>query len=352
MDLRNALLLLYGASLLLSWLDITNIRPYAKYYIGLILFVLFLCVGALLFPFSPDYSMYTTHYYDFARKDFSFPESYDETIDYGFLAIFTIIKSFGGDVIDVYLCITLLVLLIYFSILRKYTTAFFTAAFLLISRQYELQNIIQIRQGLACAIILFSLQYVQQHDWKKFLLAVIIAGFIHKTLLVAILIYPMSLIHWDSKKTVILIIGSIVLCLFPLSDLFIEGLASIGLGTVKLMQYASTTEAANVKDTQLIANIISLSICIGLLLKFHANNYANIFISMLLLGMLIASSFSNFSIVSNRMSLIFRLAIPFAPALVMEECKGLRSKIVVMLLISIIGSLLAIRGYMNYSELY
>lgn len=352
MDLRNILLLLYGSSCLLSWLDITNIRPYIKYYIASILFLLFLCTGVMLFPFTPDYLMYSTQYYDFARDDFLLPEPYDETIDYGFLTIFTLVKSLGGDSIAVYLCITLLVLCVYFFILKKYTSAFFTATFFLLSRQYELQNIIQIRQGLACAVVLFSLQYVQSRNLKKFLLCVLIASLIHKTLVVAILIYPMSLIHWNTRSVFLVILGSVVLCFSPLTDFLIDSLVNVDVGTVKLMQYAATSESADVKDSQLIINIISLSICAVLLLRFHANKYANVFISMLLLGIIIASSFSNFSIFSNRLSLIFRLAIPFVPALVIEECKGWSNKIIVMILISFIGLLLATRGYINYSEFY
>lgn len=350
--MRINLLFLYIISAFATWLDLFFVKSdiIKKYYFAVLLFVA-LCIGYSIFPYSPDYVGYLSYYYA-ADNDFGFLNINDDSIDYGFLFLFSFLKIFGLEMECIYIIITVLVCYLYYKILTNHTRYYMVALVFLLTRQFELQNIIQIRQGLACAIVLYSLKFVLNRKIKKFLLTVVIASLIHKMVLVSLLIYPISFIKWNKKKCILISLCSLIIYFVPITEMLLQYFLSLDIGTLKILQYAGTNESIEISGIQMIVNMISLTGGMMILASMKQGERNNVYITMMAIGLFITCAFSDFFILSNRLSLVFRLVLIFVPCAILEKIQDFKMKVIIISIIMIFGLVLGYRSYIAYSSLY
>lgn len=342
---RQYLLILGIISFFAMWIDIINIKKAYKYLIFIIILLFALYCGYINFPYSEDYNVYQ-RYFDYASSNFEYKYDPDDIYDYGYVFFHTIIKSLNGDLMTVYFFTCLLSLIIYFFTFKKYTTYIFIAWYFLFARYFEVQNITQIRQGLACAFMLLSLKFVYEKKLIPFIIIILVGATIHKSLLVALLIYPVSKISWNKRKVIIAISISLMLRLIPLTDLvFTIILPNLGIYIPKFDAYSGTIFMADASVFELIFRLSTVSFFSYFLLKKKYIPYNNIFLSMLILGLFFLCIFSDFSLLADRTASIFFLAFTFFPAVLLDFVKNLKEKILILLFLLLMGGILIIKNY-------
>lgn len=342
---RQYLLILGMISFFATWIDIINIKKIYKYFIFVCILLFALYCGYINFPYSIDYVVYQM-YFNYASSDFEYKYDPDDIYDYGYVFFHTIIKSLNGDLMTVYFFTCLISLIVYFITFKKYTSYIFIAWYFLFARYFEVQNITQIRQGLACAFMLLSLKFVYEKKLIPFIIIILIGATIHKSLLVALLIYPVSKINWNAIKVTLAITISLILNLVPITNLvFTIILPLLGIYIPKFDAYLGTGYMTDTSNFELIFRLATVSFFSYFLLKKKNMPYNNIFLSMLLLGLFFLSIFSDFKELAGRTASIFFLAFTFVPAVLLDFAKNLKEKILILLFLLLMGGILIVKNY-------
>lgn len=342
---KQYLLILGIISFFATWIDIINIKKVYKYLIFACILSFALYCGYINFPDSADYGVYQM-YFNYASPDFEYKYDPDDIYDYGYVFFHTIIKSLNGDLMTVYFFTCLISVIVYFITFKEYTSYIFIAWYFLFARYFEVQNIVQIRQGLACAFMLLSLKFVYEKKLIPFIIIILIGATIHKSLLVALLIYPISKINWNKIKVTLTICISLILNLLPLTELiFTVILPAFGISVPKYDAYLGTEYMTNTSNFELMFRLITVSFFSFFLLKKRDISYNNIFLSMLLLGLLFLCIFSDFEVLAGRTASIFFLSFTFIPAILLDFARNLKEKILILLFLLLMGSILIIKNY-------
>lgn len=347
MEERNYLLVLGVISFCCCWLDFINIKNIYKQIIFIFVLIFALYCGCINFPFSTDYYVYKG-YYDYAPETIKF-EINNDIADYGFIWLNMIIKYCGGTINDVYFVVCSIVVLIYFIMIRKFTPYIFCAWYLLFARFFELQNIVQIRQGLGIVILLYALKYIYEKNIIKYIIFIIIATLIHKTLIVALVLYPLTKINWNKKKVTIFIILSSILYMVPITNIvFNIFLPVIGIEIPKFEAYQDTIYAESISLLGNISRLIIGSFLVYFLLKVKEKLYSNIFLTMILLGIFIMCAFSDFGILSGRLANIFFIAFSFAPVYFFDLIKKKKDKLLIMIMYILVTTVFVLKNYVFF----
>lgn len=357
MNGKEYLLLLGIISFFCCWLDFINLKNIYKKGIFFLILLFALYCGYYYFPYSADYVVYQS-YYNNASSNFNFECNtyiWESILDYGYLWFNTFIKSLGGNLIDVYFFTCLICLMIYFFTFKKYTPYMFLSWYFLFARYFLIQNIHQIRQGLACALMLFSLQFVYKRKLLPFIIIILIAALIHKTLIVALLIYPVSKINWNTKRFIAIMIVCAILYVFPVTTMIFEQiLPSMGIYIPKYDAYLNGEVITDIEDVgtfSIISRYIFVIFFAYFLLKWKKIPYNNIFLSMLVLAMIFLCMFSDFAVISDRLGAIFLLAFTFVPASLFYGIKSIKIKIILISFWLIVGIIFIIKNYILTSNL-
>lgn len=326
-----------------GWLDIFNISLFIKKVLLGILMFCALYAGYINFPDSADFGVYNVLYFSNASDQFVFPELKDGIIDYGFLWLWTVIKSFGGDIYSAYVATCALTLFFYYISISKYTSYILTVWSFIYVRLFYTCNVIQIRQGLAMSIILVGLQYVEKKCFWKFLLFVIVASLIHKTVLVTILLYPLSMVKWNEVKIFISVAVSTVISFLYGKEIFFFLVSAMGIGLEKLYAYQGSGYFAEASNYVMLVRGVPILLCVYYLIRMKKEKYANLFISMLLCGYLFLMVSKDLAIL-GRFTSTFLLCMNFIPIYLFRKCSNASNKIVVMFIISILLGTLFVKN--------
>lgn len=330
----DILIILGIVTIIFSWLDIFSISLFIRKIILGILMIGALYVGCISFPNSADFEVYKILYFSGASDQFDFPYIEDGIIDYGFLWLWILVKSFGGDIHDAYFVTCVIALFCYYVSISKYTSYILTVWSFIYIRIFCVSNIIQIRQGLAMAIILLGLQYIEKRCFWKFLITVILAALIHKTVVVVILLYPLTFINWNESKFFIGVVLFTFLSVIGISEMFFLLASIIGIGVEKIYSYAGTVYFSELSIEALLMQGIPILLCAYYLIC-KKERYTNLFVSMLLCGYFFLM-LSKELVIMSRMTSTFLLCMNFIPVYLFCDCKKISHKIIIMLLINLV----------------
>ena len=67
------------------------------------------------------------------------------------------------------------------------------------------------RMGLAVAILLFAIPYIQKRQWIRFLIVVFIAFLFHRSSMVFLIMYPLCVLKYNRKITTLIILSSVAI---------------------------------------------------------------------------------------------------------------------------------------------
>lgn len=153
--------------------------------------VLAIAVGFRDIYFWPDTLVYAFSfmYHTPDITDFSFsmrPYGYSEV---GFHLLQVIIKTLIDNVTVFFLVISAITFYFLYKDIKQYSIFPLIGLCAYISRFIIGRNFIQIRAGLAYAILMLSIKYIFEKDWKRYFLIVFIAWTLHRSCIVAVPLY-------------------------------------------------------------------------------------------------------------------------------------------------------------------
>lgn len=131
-------------------------------------------------------------------SDFSFsdrPSGYSEK---GFYLIQVICKTLIDDYHFFFVIIAGLSFIFLYKDFKQYSIFPLIGLCVYISRFYLGRNFMQIRAGLAYAILMLSIKYILEKDWKRYFFIVFIAWTIHRSCIIAIPLY--FICNWINVK--------------------------------------------------------------------------------------------------------------------------------------------------------
>lgn len=166
--------------------------------------ILFLC-SALRFDIGNDYEQYTQTAHE------AFVGGYVVT-EVGFNWLVRIVYTlFGGEYYEIVFAIfAFATVLIFLKALYEQSVDFKASFFIFMTLGLYFQTYNTIRYYLALAIALYSLRYVLNRDWIRFIGWILVAALFHKSVLVVIPIYWAASFAWGKWQIIAGILASIV----------------------------------------------------------------------------------------------------------------------------------------------
>lgn len=297
--------------------------PYRKRQF-LIIACVVLAVGAglrnqLIWPDTPVYTLgfsdYTPSLSNYRAGDKPF--GYNEM---GFYFIGVIVKSFTNSTYIYLITISALTFFCLFFCFRKYSLYPILGLCAYLSRFFIGRNLIQIRSGLAYAVILMGIQYIANRDWKRYFGLVFIAYFFHHSAIIAIPLYFISLIDFRKWQIVAVLISA-----FVIAGFFSDVLQNYIVDTSQDLDVATTyTQGIFIEESKGLANpLIYLQSFLLLAFTFNEErlklvvpHYYTIRTAYLY-STFILTAFSMFTALSGRTSTMFAtLEFVIIPSLV------------------------------------
>ena len=162
-----------------------------------------------------DYESYIALHVDLRYNDNS-----EENVEITFNAISWLVRHlFGNNIVFLFAIYALLGVGIKYIALKKLTSLLFLSTLIYISEFFILHELTQIRVGVACAILLISVDCLYNHNLKKFIIFSICAIFFHFS---AIIFIPLWFIKSNNinKKFYAMIIPFAYLVYFSNVNIF------------------------------------------------------------------------------------------------------------------------------------
>lgn len=192
----------------------TKGRNLDKFFMA-ITFLQLVIVHSFVDPFSlPDlpsyYSVFKTHSnsYDFLTLD----KIIDADLEPFYLLLSKIVSIIFGNFSIFLVLVSLFVLGAFFFFIKKYSPYVFLSILLLLLSVFNI-SIFILRQFIAIAICLFSINSIMEKKQIKFLVLIFIAFLFHRTAIVFIPVYYLYWIKTDKNIVLITVIGCVILYL-------------------------------------------------------------------------------------------------------------------------------------------
>lgn len=198
---------------LFVFIDISTYSNKQKLFFFLISYFL-LALFAGLRASSPDYGVYEEVFKILGNDHI---KNVDITVvanDRGYMLLNKFVAFFTSSPIFLFLLVALISVGINLYSYRKYTPFFFSAILLYFVHTYIGRELMQIRAGLACAICLYSIQFIINKQKWKFLLTILIAASFHLVAICFLWGYVLCSLKISLKVWKLLIFISIVIGLF------------------------------------------------------------------------------------------------------------------------------------------
>lgn len=173
------------------------------YMIGIFL-ILFFC-SALRFGVGNDYIQYTKIAHEVSVGGYVVTE-----IGFNKLVNF-IYFLFGGEYYEiVFALFAYATLIIFLKAMYEQSVSFSFTFFIFMTMGLYFQTYNTIRYYLALSLTLYSLRYVIQQEWIKFMFTIMIAALFHKSALIVIPLYILASIRWKVWQMVLGMLLSVI----------------------------------------------------------------------------------------------------------------------------------------------
>ncbi len=132
----------------------------------------------------------------------------------GFYYIGVVVKSLTSNVTAYLFVVAALSMFFIYKAFDKYCYYPILGVCAYISRFYLARNFIQIRAGLAYAMILVAVQYITKKDWKRYFAWVFVAYLFHHSALIAVPLYFLCMINIKKWHIVVGLVLSFIIAGF------------------------------------------------------------------------------------------------------------------------------------------
>jgi hypothetical protein len=155
------------------------------------IFLILFCVSALRFDIGNDYHTYTMTAHEASINGYVVTE-----VGFNWLVKIVYFITNGEYYEVVFAIFSFVTILIFLKAMLRQSVSFFDAFFLFMMFGLYFQTFNTVRYYLALAIAFYSMRYVLERDWIKFVFVIIIAALFHKSVLIVIPIYFIASLHW------------------------------------------------------------------------------------------------------------------------------------------------------------
>ena len=143
----------------------------------------------------------TIFHFSFSDEPFGYSE-------FGFYLLQVIVKTFINNYVVFFLIVAALSFRYLYKDLKEYSVFPLIGLCAYIARFYMGRNLIQIRAGLAYAIMLLGIKYIYEKDWKRYFLILFIAWLFHRSAIIGIPLY--FICNWMKVKKNHIIVALII----------------------------------------------------------------------------------------------------------------------------------------------
>lgn len=200
-----------------------------------------------------------------------------------------------------------------------------------------------IRQGIAITFMLFSVKYIINRDFKKFLLVILCGSLFHITILVTIPLYFLSYMEFDRKVIYVASFIALLFSMFKVTTIIFRLLSMLPLGTISYkLNYYLNSNQSNL-TMSLIKRIIFLVLFVEFFkVKNIKDKKALVFLNGYFLSILVMGFFSSVDIIGGRgsMGLYFMQVFLFAIMIKRIERKPLKLALFAIVVLLSINTML------------
>ena len=172
-------------------------------------FLLLFAVSACRIAVGNDYWVY--------RSDFLLIEQNRHvSFEFGFVWVVRLLQSMlnHDQYLPVFAVFSFFTVLFFVRGMADLSEQFCFTVFLLMTGGYYFSSLNSVRYYLVLAIAMYSIKYVLQDEWGKFILWILIAAAFHKSVLVVIPLYFLASREWKKRHMLLLAAGCASLLLF------------------------------------------------------------------------------------------------------------------------------------------
>lgn len=301
----------------------TRESAFDRLLLGGIFAILFAC-SALRFGIGNDYGQYTQTAHEAYVGGYVVTEA-------GFNVLVRLIYGLVGFecyelVFAVFAFVTLCIFL---KAMRRQSVSFGQSFFLFMTLGLYFQTYNTVRYYLALAVALYSMRYVLERDWIKFVFVVVAASFFHKSVLLVIPVYWAASFEW---KKIYIMAGTV---------LGVACLAGRGfVMRIALALYPSYKNTVYLDNSLNVISVLRIGVVLGVYLWFMKHYKDNPktkelrFYGQLNILAFVACTFFYFLPVVTRIAYYFSvsqlLMVPLMISMVDDEALRRRFKFVVL----------------------
>lgn len=279
----------------------------------LFLFFVILCFFATMNIGDQDHWNYVAAFHESKEVNIFDRESMQGTLLYnmepGYRVLNKIVSFVTEQSFYIFLIMAFVALSLNFTVFRKYSPYVFLSILLYFGHPFLLKEMIQIRVGVACALCLYSLCFVDKGRPVSFIFIVALAGMFHTIAWTFLVVYPLYKLNVGRNNYVaFLVISLFVALFFPLGQLF-SRLSFLPLfEKINLyVNYDAHNQTLGVFTNPMILKNIVLSILglyffVELSEKFQS---FKMFFLTYVIGTCWSLLFNDFSIIAARVSSLF-----------------------------------------------
>jgi hypothetical protein len=173
------------------------------------IFVILFSVSALRFDVGNDYYNYAQTAYEASIGGYVVTE-----IGFNYLVKALLVIT-GGDYYELMFAVfAFATILIFLKAIKRLSVNFFDTFFVFMMLGMYFQTFNTVRYYLALSIAFYSLRYVLEKDWLKFVFVIVIAALFHKSVLIVIPVYFIATFEWKKWQLVVGALASIICFIF------------------------------------------------------------------------------------------------------------------------------------------
>ena len=227
----------------------------------------------------------------------------------GFRILNKIVSCFTSNPFWIIAIAAFIALSLNFRCYLKYSPYILLTLLLYFCHTFLLREMIQIRSGIACAICLSAIPFVEKKQWGAFLLAVALAGMFHTISWAFLIVYPFYWFRFSRKMLARLLVICLVIAFVCPFGKLLSLLPPFPLFD-KIMIYMHDTDhnqTLGVLTNPVIMKLLAVS-CVGLFFYGHlcaCSRHFRILFNMLVIGTCWMLVFNDFSIVAARVATLF-----------------------------------------------
>lgn len=249
-------------------------------------------------------------FYSYARNDIFVGNDFER----GYLFLQNTLASLSAPLWLFFGVIAIISLFAVMKNYREYTTLPAFAFLYYFSRFYLNRDLNQIRSGVASSLVLFSIKYLEEKNFYKFIMVILIAAQFHTAAYVMVLVYPLHALMRRLKQGLLFYVVMLIIATgisLKLSSVLTAFFSILGRGSVYI-EYDGYVDGQGFSNPVLILQVV-LSL-IAVFMYYHNDDHINeerlSVISVYMLSTLVLLSLNQFTVLAGRLSTVLATVEP------------------------------------------